>query len=141
MSARNLAVTQNVWLRAAPAKVWAALTRGPRIARWYTRGGKMQLRRGGTWNFRGGESTGRVLELRRNARFVHTQKDDPGYPETKIEYTITKLGRNSKLEIRHSNFRGNKEVYGAWVRAWPVIACNLKTYLETGKPMWEGTWA
>ena len=141
MPARNLVVTHKVWLRATPAKVWAALTRGSQLARWYTGGAKLQLRRGGEWNFRKGGSTGRVLELRRSARFVHTQRDDPKYPDTKIEYTISKCGPHAQLEIRHGNFRGNREVHSAWVGAWPFIACNLKTFLETGKPMWEGSWA
>ncbi|MBI3832520.1 MAG: SRPBCC domain-containing protein [Planctomycetes bacterium] len=138
---KTLVVSTKLWVRASPAKVWAALTNERQLARWYTKADKNQLRKGGNWGFRGGQSTGRVVELKRNKRFVHTQQDDPKWPVMKLDYSIEKVGKVSCLTITHSGFGSNRPLRQHWVGAWPFISQNLKTLLETGKPMWEGTWA
>lgn len=138
-STRDVRLT--LWLRAKPAQVWAALTDDRRLARWYTGAHEHVLRKGGTWGFRGGKSTGRVLELKRNAHFVHSQKDDPDYPTMKLEYTIKPWGKDSTLNIRHSGFGSNKFVLKCWKGIWPFLGNQLKTFLETGKPLREGTWS
>ncbi|KAF0243471.1 MAG: hypothetical protein FD180_3361 [Planctomycetota bacterium] len=134
-------VRLTLWLRATPSQVWSALTDGRRIARWYTPPHAHELRKGGNWAFRDGGSTGRVLELKRNARFVHSQKDDPDYPVMKLEYTIKPWGKDAVLQVRHSGFGKNAFVLKCWKGIWPFIGCNLKTFVETGKPLREGSWA
>lgn len=138
---KPLVISTKLWVRASPAKVFAALTNGRQLTRWYTKADKNPLRKGGRWGFRDGKSTGHVVELKRNKRFVHTQKDDPKWPAMKIDYAIEKSGRITRLTITHSGFGSNREIWQCWVGAWPFISQNLKTLLETGKPMWEGTWA
>ena len=134
-------VRLTLWLRATPAKVWKALTDERQLARWYTRAHQHDLRKGGNWAFRVGQSTGRVLALRRNKLLAHSQKDDPKYPNMRIEYSIEKMGKVTVLKIRHSGFGKNKMVYDCWAGAWPSFSCNLKTLLETGAPLWEGSWS
>lgn len=134
-------VRLTLWLRASPAKVWAALTEDRRLARWYTAAHDHVLKKGGNWGFRDGKSTGRVVELKRRARLVHTQKDDPDYPTMKIEYTIKPWGKDSTLHIRHSGFGSNAFVLKCWKGAWPFFGNQLKTLLETGRPLREGSWA
>lgn len=137
--ARDVRLT--LWLRAKPAQVWSAITDGRQLARWYTGAHGHELRQGGNWAFREGKSTGRVLELKRNARFVHSQKDDPDYPTMKIEYDIQPWGKDSVLKIRHSGFGGNAFVLKCWTGIWPFLGNQLKTLLETGKPLREGSWS
>ncbi|MBE7465328.1 MAG: SRPBCC domain-containing protein [Planctomycetes bacterium] len=141
MAKRPLVITTRLWVRATPAQVWKALTHDKTLARWYTAPHKHALRKGGAWDFREGKTTGRVVTLERNKRLVHTQKDDPAWPAMKLEYTIEPSGRITTLTIKHSGFGSHKELHQNWVHAWPFISQNLKTLLETGTPLCEGTWA
>jgi uncharacterized protein YndB with AHSA1/START domain len=139
MPPRDVRLT--LWLRAKPADVWKAITDDRKLARWYTAADGHELKKGGNWGFRAGKSTGRVLEFKRNARLVHTQKDDPDYPVMKLEYTIERWGKDAVLRIRHSGFGKNAFVLKCWKGIWPFLGCNLKTLVETGKPLREGSWS
>ena len=45
----------------------------------------------------------------------------------------------TELKVVHDRFAGAKETYRCWSSdgAWTWILCNLKTFVETGKPMTE----
>ncbi|MCE9582517.1 MAG: SRPBCC domain-containing protein [Planctomycetes bacterium] len=141
MPPKTADVRFTLFLRATPQRVWAALTEDRQLARWYTKATGHVLKKGGDWGFRDGKSTGRVLELKKNARLVHSQKDDPEYPTMKLEYTIEKWGKDSILRFRHSGFGGNAFILRCWKGIWPFMSCQLKTFVETGRPLREGSWA
>jgi hypothetical protein len=67
----------------------------------------------------------------------------PDEPETRVSDELALRGDRTELTLRHDRFGAAKETYRCATEpaVWPWIRSNLKTYLETGKPMREGAFS
>ena len=123
-----------IWLKAPPGRVWKAVSVGKHLGRWFTKPQTLKLRKGGRWDFVG--FPGKVVRVDRGKMvFSHTHRFDSA--DSRITYRVEKLGKWSVLEVTHDQFGKSGATRQAWEGAWPAILCNLKTYVETGAPMWE----
>ncbi|MCI0657319.1 MAG: SRPBCC domain-containing protein [Acidobacteria bacterium] len=123
-----------IWLKAPSMKVWNAVTRGKDLGRWFTVPERLELKRGGRWDFVG--FPGKALEVRKVKKFVHTHTFVPG-SVSRMTYELRPNGNYSQLVVLHGRFGKDRKTRACWQGAWPFILSNLKTYLETGSPMWE----
>lgn len=127
------ALRQVIRLKAPPGKTWAALTQGRHLKRWFTIPEKLELKRGGRWDCAG--FPGQVLRVARGKKFSHTHTFTPG-SVSRMTYELRRNGRYTQLLV-HDRFGRDRGTRGCWQGAWPFILRNLKTYVETGSPMWE----
>ena len=138
MSGRNgkaLRIEQCVWLKARPAKVWQAITAPRHLKRWYTTPEKLELKKGGRWDFVG--FPGEVLEVKSEKKLVETHTFDSKERPSRMTFELEACGKFTTLTVVHDRFGKHAKIHGYWVGGWPFILCNLKTYIETGAPMWE----
>ena len=125
---------QTIWLKAAPAKVWNIVTQGKHLKRWFTDPETLELRPGGRWDFVG--FPGKALLVRKGKKFIHTHTFRPG-SISRMTYEFRPNGRYTQLVVVHDRFGKDRKTRACWQGAWPFILSNLKTYVESGSPMWE----
>jgi uncharacterized protein YndB with AHSA1/START domain/DNA-binding transcriptional ArsR family regulator len=56
-------------------------------------------------------------------------------PQSKVTFDLEPIGSYVKLTLTHDDFVPDSEMYRGTREGWPAILSNLKTLLETGKPM------
>lgn len=138
MSTKNgkeLRVEQRIWLKARPAKVWRAISAPQHLKRWYTTPEKLELKKGGRWDFVG--FPGEVLEIKSGKKLVETHTFDTKKRPSRITFEVEACDKFTQLKVTHDRFGTDKKVQGYWTMGWGFILSNLKTYVETGAPMWE----
>jgi uncharacterized protein YndB with AHSA1/START domain len=133
------------YIRTSPEKLWSALTQ-PQFARQYWFGMHMESdwTAGATWKliFTDGRvaDTGEVLEADPPRRLVVNWRNE-FRPELKAEgpakctFELEPNGEVVKLTITHSSVKADSKVIVAVSGGWPKILSNLKSFLETGKPI------
>ena len=122
-----------IWLKAPPSKVWRAVTSGKDLGRWFTKPKKLELKKGGRWDFAG--FPGVALEVVKGKKFSHTHCFQKSF--SRMTYQLERAGKHTQLTVTHDRFGKDKFTRGCWEGAWPFILCNLKSHIETGSPMWE----
>jgi uncharacterized protein YndB with AHSA1/START domain len=133
------------YIRTSAEKLWSALTK-PEFARQYWFGMHMESdwKPGAAWKliFTDGRvaDTGEVLEIDPPHRLVVNWRNE-FRPELKAEgpatctFELEPKGEVVKLTITHSSAKANSKVIVAVSGGWPKILSNLKSFLETGKPI------
>lgn len=128
------ALQQTLWLKASPAKVWAALTDAKHLTRWFTVAEKLEPRKGGRWDFTG--FPGKVLLFDKGQTLSHTHTA-PDKSVSRVTYRLKPGGKYTFLSMTHDRFGSSKCTRDCWEGGWPYVLSNFKTYVETGAPMWE----
>jgi uncharacterized protein YndB with AHSA1/START domain len=133
------------YIRTSAEQLWAALLQ-PQFTRLYWYGMDMvcDWKVGASWQLRFADGrigdTGEVLEIDPPRRLVLRWQNE-FRPELKAEgpakctFELESSGEIVKLTITHSSPRPNSQLIGAVAGGWPKILANLKSLLETGKPM------
>ena len=133
------------YIRTSAEKLWAALLQ-PQFTRQYWFGMDMvsDWQVGSSWQLRFADGriadTGEVLEVDPPRRLVLRWRNE-FRPELKAEgpaqctFELEPSGEIVKLTITHSSEHPNSRVIVAVSGGWPKILSNLKSLLETGKPM------
>ena len=130
-------------------KLWEALTQGEFTEKYW--GGR---RVESTWEpgapivYRYDEGrktdiTGEVLRCEPPSVLSYTFGVDHGAatePASRVTFELKPLGSMVRLTLTHDAFIPDSKVLAGVSRGWPGIMSNLKTYLETGKPMPFGNW-
>lgn len=135
-----------VFIKASPEQVWAALTH-PDMTEKYYYGSRIEssLKPGSPFRYLvGGENPvmvdGMVLDAQPPKRLVTTfaakwtsenSKDRP----SRVTYEITPMDGFCKLSLVHDDFDGETETFSNVAQGWSMILSGLKTLLETGKPL------
>jgi uncharacterized protein YndB with AHSA1/START domain len=135
-----------IYIGAAPAKVWQGLTDGD-FTRQYVYGTRMQtnFKKGSPYAFVGDGNfnvvDGEILEIQPNKRLVMTwrahwdeavSKDRP----SRVTYDLSSAGADvTKLAVVHDQFEGETATFKGSVEGWPLMLSSLKTLLESGKPL------
>ncbi|HEV2700575.1 MAG TPA: SRPBCC family protein [Steroidobacteraceae bacterium] len=133
------------YIRTSPERLWDAITK-PEFAKQYWFGMHLasEWKTGAPWQmkFEDGRTAdqGRVLEVDPPRRLV-IQWQNEFRPELKAEgpgqctLELEPMGENVKLTVTHSSPKPNSQLIVAVSGGWPKILSNLKSLLETGKPI------
>ncbi len=133
------------YIRTSAEKLWSALFK-PEFTRQYWYGMEMvcDWKVGASWQLRFADGriadTGEVVEIEPPRRLVLRWQNE-FRSELKAEgpsrciFELEPNGEIVKLTITHSCPRANSQLIGAVAGGWPKILSNLKSLLETGKPM------
>lgn len=134
------------YIAATPEKVWEALT-DPQFSRQYFFGFAVEAepKAGGAFRYRypdgGVHISGKVLEWSPPRRFVCTwivegMEDFAALPECIVAYDIEQAGEAVRLTMTESHsWEVPDDILAGGQSGWPAILSNLKSLLETGKPM------
>jgi uncharacterized protein YndB with AHSA1/START domain len=132
-------------INATPEKVWEALTR-PEFTRQYWGGRQIQSdwTKGASVKFikpdGGVDLKGEVLEADPPRRLSYTWACPAifgGPPEnpTRVTFEIAVTLGVTKLTVTHDGFEPGSKLFVEINKGWQAILSNLKTLLETGKPL------
>jgi uncharacterized protein YndB with AHSA1/START domain len=129
------------YILTTPEKVWTALTDAKVSASYWERENVSDWKVGSPWMHRlPGKSpdvVGKVLESDPPRRLVMSwappsQADNPEMI-SRVSFDIEGLGDKVRLTVTHTDLDAEslKNISGGW----PAVLSNLKTLLETGRPM------
>jgi uncharacterized protein YndB with AHSA1/START domain len=133
------------YIRTSAEKLWSALTT-PEFTKQYWFGVQMvsDWKPGASWKIQFPDGrvadTGEVLEIDPPRRLVLRWQNE-FRPELKAEgpakcvFELEPNGDVVKLTITHSSVRADSKLIVAVSGGWPKILSNLKSLLETGKPI------
>ena len=142
MSSKFVYVT---FIKATPQKVWDALTE-PEFQKqyWFGVSWDTDWKKGSAWKMSYPDGritdTGEILEIEPPRRLVMKWRHEMR-PELKAEgdarctYEIEGNDGVVKLTVTHEIGVDNSKLIGAVSGGWPAILSNLKSLLETGKPL------
>ncbi|MFF4322963.1 ArsR/SmtB family transcription factor [Streptomyces sp. NPDC001568] len=136
------------YIEATPEKVWEALTDPETTAAYWGHSNVSDWQPGSTWEHRrtDGSNTadvaGTIIEAVPAERLVLTWavpgEDRPDGPST-VTFNLKPLGGTVQLTVTHVNLRDEAERHQA-AGGWSAVLSNLKTYLETGRPLPLPAW-
>jgi uncharacterized protein YndB with AHSA1/START domain len=129
-----------------PETVWQALTDGQVMRIWWPgreieaawiEGSNMTMRSGPEHRI---EFTGTILECERLHRLAYTVKAE--WDEVlgrerpnRIRWVLKDFAPIVRLTLVNDDFEPESKVPEMVAAGWPAILSNLKTYLETGRPL------
>jgi uncharacterized protein YndB with AHSA1/START domain/DNA-binding MarR family transcriptional regulator len=134
-----------IYIQAAPEKVWEALTDSDFTTRYYYASTvESDWKPGSDFRYVLPDGTeairGEVVEAEAPKRLVTTfdARWDEGVaadPPSRISWEIEPQGEASKLTVTHDGFAAETETSRQFAGGMPYILSGLKTLLETGKPL------
>ena len=148
VKADDISFEQTIFIKSSSEKVWDALT-NPQIVKAYF---LCPLKKIG--NAKGEDIIygtekddlikGKIISFNKNKEFSHSFKFLPPGHEgtekdeaTKVTYSMTEDEGVVILTLVHSGFKEKNQSYHNVTGGWPYILSNLKTYLETGKTLYQ----
>jgi uncharacterized protein YndB with AHSA1/START domain len=133
-------------IRTTQEKLWEALT-DPKFMRQYWFGSIVECgwKKGSPWKLirpdgRTTDSSGEILEIEPPRRLVIRWQSEWS-PELKAEgpsrctFVIEPAGSAVKLTVTHEIDRPESRVISSVSGGWPLVLSNLKSLLESGKPV------
>lgn len=133
-----------IYIQTSPEKVWDALM-NPELTKqyWFGHHNASDWKVGSSWKHQMADDpsvvhiVGKVVESNPPKRLVVTwvSPDNEGNPDktSRVTYEIEPFGENIKLTVTHEDLY--QEMFESISFGWPIVLANLKTLLETGKPM------
>lgn len=140
-------IRYEVPVKAAPERVYAALTSARELTRWWLQGAETDARNAGrlrlVWpRSKGaagfGERRGFFVDLepgRKVAWMWEPARGEKGVPPLSSFFINPRL-RNCELSVVHAGFPASPEadtLYASYARGWEDCVAKLKLYIETGK--------
>ncbi|SRR5579871_619585 len=131
------------YIRTTPEKLWSTLTTTDSLKRvWMGTRIESDWKVGSPWRAISPEGTlydsGEVVESIPNQKLAFKWVNE-WVPDFKAEgyslcqYEMEPVGEAVKLTITHSAERPDSKFIAAVTGAWPMVASNIKSLLETGK--------
>jgi uncharacterized protein YndB with AHSA1/START domain len=137
-------IVQVIYIRATPERTWAALTDPDQIAQyWFGLRGESDWRPGSpfTWRLDGKDMFGGVVEAADPPRRLVLRSGPPGGPLGQtitwvIEPVETTGGEPLiRLTLTNAGLAEDDPARAGTAATWAAIVSNLKTLLETGRPL------
>jgi uncharacterized protein YndB with AHSA1/START domain len=130
-----------IWIGTTPDKLWAALTQGE-FTKQYWGGSDIQS----DWKVGskvmvtgapGGGIRGEVLrcEAPKTLSYTFLSERSEGERPSRVTFELSPRGPAVALTITHDDFDAGSKSYEGVSQGWPGILSNLKSLLETGKPL------
>lgn len=132
------------YIASSSAAVWDALTNPDVTQRyWFDTRIESEWKPGATVRYiREGKVTDEhtILEIDSPRRLIHTfhpvfAEELRAEPPSRVTFTLEQDGEVVRLTMVHDNFPPDSRVYPSCREGWRIILNNLKTLLETGKPL------
>ena len=133
---------RTIYIKANPRKVWKSIVSPAIVNKYYLCPlVKLESKQGGTIIYGSKDNPvilGKVKVFKPNKTFAHTfkfahRKKDPS---TIVTYELSKCGaNNTALTLVHKGFRGKNGTFRDISGGWDMILSNLKSLIETGKPI------
>ncbi|MGD7705314.1 SRPBCC family protein [Microlunatus sp. Y2014] len=133
----DLSCTYVTYLHSTPESVWHALTDAEATATWWGHANVSDWQVGSRWEHRKqsptGEldGTGEVLESDRPRRLAFTF---PSGAPSRVAFDIEPHHDLVRLTLTHSEL-ADETLRSVVASVWAAVLSNLKTYLETGRPL------
>jgi uncharacterized protein YndB with AHSA1/START domain len=131
------------YIETTPEKLWHALTDGDFTERYWFGvrlksdwkvGSRFSMMRDGAEN-----DTGEVIEYdpprRLSYTFVNLSEKYRGERPARATFVLEPYGEVVKLTLTHQGFDEGSKMLPAISKGWPAILSNLKSMLETGRPL------
>ena len=137
---RTRTIRQQYFIRAAPKKVFKAISNPKGIKRWFADKAQLSLRKGGRYSFGwkdGPTHNGKILELVRGERMTLSWEYE-GMEKvgvTRFGLAVEPKGKGTLLKVTHSRLpKGDEfeELYTGGVWGWTYFMMNLKSVVEHG---------
>jgi uncharacterized protein YndB with AHSA1/START domain len=132
------------YIETTPGKLWEALTSGDFTERyWFGMRLRSDWKVGSAFEMVRGDGTvsdaGKVIEYDPPRRLAYTfvnlsdkYRDDAPALAT---FTLEPYGKIVKLTLTHEGFAEGSKFFTGISSGWPAILSNLKSTLETGRPL------
>ncbi|KOG89263.1 SRPBCC family protein [Streptomyces varsoviensis] len=137
-----------VYIESAPEKIWTALTDPGQTAAYWGHSNVSDWQVGSQWEHqrtdgsRVAEVVGTVVESAPPTRLVTTWAE-PGTGQeaepSRVTFDIAPYGEIVRLTVTHQDLAGEAE-RDAVAGGWPAVLSNLKTFIETGRPLPQEPW-
>ncbi len=136
------------YIEATPEKVWTALTDADTTAAYWGHRNVSDWKVGSRWEHQRNDDSrqpdvaGTVLEADAPHRLVCTWTAPDAADEagaTRVTYEIEPFGDIVRLTVTHEDFLDPNDRRLA-AHGWPAVLANLKSLLETGRPLSEQPW-
>lgn len=88
---------------------------------------------------------GKVLEIDPPRKLVVTWNAPDGHKNSEpapslVTYDLVALGPDTKLTVTHSQLNADSIMHNGVTQGWQAVFSNLKSVLETGKPLSSDEW-
>ncbi|ALG15275.1 ArsR/SmtB family transcription factor [Kibdelosporangium phytohabitans] len=133
------------YIESTQEKVWEAITDADLSAQYWGHRNVSDWQAGSEWEHRridgtGADVVGVVEESRPPRRLVLTWADPAKPDETsKVTFDIQRYGEIVRLTVTHEDFADEAQQRAA-AAGWAAVLSNLKSFLETGKPLSLSPW-
>ena len=132
-----------IYIRTSMDALWDALTNPDLTQRyWFDTRIESDWKIGSTVRYlRNGELTDEhiILAIEKPRFLSHTFQPLFGVyksePPSRVSFTMDENGGVVRLTVVHDSFPPQSKVFHACSDGWPMILSNLKTVLETGRPL------
>lgn len=133
-----------IYIAGGAERVWDALTDSRVTAEYWGHSNVSDWREGSGWAHVRTDGSGiadvagSVVHSERPTRLVTTWVEPGGEErETRVTFRLREYEGIVRLTVTHEGLPGEKEL-GEVALGWPAVLSNLKTLLETGRPLpWE----
>jgi uncharacterized protein YndB with AHSA1/START domain/DNA-binding transcriptional ArsR family regulator len=136
------------YIESSPERVWEALTDADLTARYWGHSNVSDWRTGSAWEHRRTDGSGiadvagTVVESDPPRRLVTTWADPAGGDDaeaSQVTFDIEPYGEIVRLTVTHENLADEAEREAA-SSGWAAVLSNLKSLLETGRPLPQAPW-
>src|SRR5215471_5842862 len=129
-------ITREQFIKAAPERVFQALTEKPELERWFVPKAEIELKPGGTFRIEmapGIGEHGKVKEVKPSQLFSFTWEALSPTPTT-LAFELTKEKDGTLVAFTHSGIGEGEgwEVYTTISKAWDAHLKDLTSWIETG---------
>ncbi|MFC0106903.1 ArsR/SmtB family transcription factor [Kibdelosporangium aridum] len=133
------------YIESTPEKVWQAITDPELSLQYWGHSNVSDWQVGSTWEHRRADGSaadvvGVIEESTPPRRLVFTWAD-PSTPDvtSKVTFDIQRYGEIVRLTVTHDDLADEAELRSA-AGGWAAVLSNMKSFLETGKPMSLPPW-
>ena len=134
------------YIESTPERVWQALTDAELTAAYWGHANVSDWRVGSPWEHRRTDGSGvadvvgTVEVSEPPTRLVTTWADpaDPDGPASRVTFAVQPYGEIVRLTVTHEDLAEHDEAAAA--AGWAAVLANLKSRLETGRPLARAPW-
>lgn len=135
------------YIATTPAKLWQALTDGEMTRQYWRHDNVSDWKPGSNWEHQATEGddagkpdiVGKVVEAVPPKRLVVTWARPREAADTakhsRVTYEIEPVASAVRLVVTHDQLEADPDMARAVSGGWPMVLSNLKSFLETGRPM------
>jgi uncharacterized protein YndB with AHSA1/START domain len=131
-------IEKELFIKAAPERVFQALTKKEDLERWFLKKAEVDLRLGGTIRFEWGpgvSNIGKILVLEPPHRLSYSwEAQTPSV--TTVTFELTQENDGTRLHVINTGFGEGEDwdgYYDLRNNGWDIHLANLTSWIETGK--------